>query len=1090
MTEAQYMFNLLIQQELYKQNIHLNNNNSPPTQTNTNITKCYQYNITLSDKSCEKIAGYLESDVEFIPETYDEKKVGCELVGTKTIELFKPISSNLDIGIIKSKDSLFIGGAGYNLDLIYNKYPTLNEFDVSKCNWTGDKNLIGNFYGCLSCSNQNDKDIINNKYMYMQYDIIDDKPVFDYLYYLGGKTCDSYGFNKINKSNIYNNTSISDTFKSIFNCCINAELDYIQKPKTDAEKKMDDETLEKLEWYNLINHNDCNIIGVTDDFNHKHMQHLYNQFNLFINDVMDYLDNNKSLYDLKTSFKKMFLTDDEKFYSHVIKSFLVPYLLKDYNSKKNIPQYIGSLYFGKINTDSKINKFLGEYYVPKDYNYLYMLDKEDTPAETFIFNNDNSYNSVLYAYKYDNEKNKFIQLVDLEFDQFQEREKNNYKYTNLMQDVDENNIIHTSNYNNYLNLLGNRKYNQVFNYIVTEPSVKEYYHKTQIYQAYKYKLKFNNFKYWHYNPEGRYNQCGTTKPADHKDDIITNNDTKFYTRMTTQSCGIEGYDIDGNKYTINDIYNQKGQNIKKIGSSDDAYSVIIAKDDVEDIPNSPFLKINDDVKYTYGITKCGYSYSECLTNISKDARMFCKNLNYIDNCTFFNEEKNALIQPYANGDYIAYLKYLYENMFDYKLPCVNHDIHYTDIGINITDNDEYISYNDYNKVFKNSDEYSNYFFDAIDKVVPYHISKVCSYDGKYILNSSMSNEIKNAIIDNTTLWCKTDVVDNDIYYPLKTVDYSTLTYIIDDRYLRVLYFTFNYFMNELIINIINDIIQLVYMYPNMYLANKLKGLYNENKANNKYYLSMENPFNNIAVFSDDSTIVPNNIIKTEFLKVYPNTINNNCIIDNNHKTKYNIDFNEYNINNNLDSMLKDMGLEYLNIESNKLSYPRLSIKNDTSALDLLYNSNKYYIVDHTSVDESTNTQTTTNNYITIDKWNTKGFIFQPDFKITEDKLMVSNYNYITTTTLPFILYHYWHPTGYTSKFEFKYSSLENNVTVWYKESDKNNVIREGVDYFSVDENKDNHQQVIRNIVNNTEFFKYTYPPSCLLPNNSKLSTLY
>ena len=35
-----------------------------------------------------------------------------------------------------------------------------------------------------------------------------------------------------------------------------------------------------------------------------------------------------------------------------------------------------------------------------------------------------------------------------------------------------------------------------------------------------------------------------------------------------------------------------------------------------------------------------------------------------------------------------------------------------------------------------------------------------------------------------------------------------------------------------------------------------------------------------------------------------------------------------------------------------------------------------------------------------------------------------------------------------------------------------------------------NQVIITNLVNNTEFYKYTKPPSCLMPNNSDLNYMY
>ena len=66
--------------------------------------------------------------------------------------------------------------------------------------------------------------------------------------------------------------------------------------------------------------------------------------------------------------------------------------------------------------------------------------------------------------------------------------------------------------------------------------------------------------------------------------------------------------------------------------------------------------------------------------------------------------------------------------------------------------------------------------------------------------SHFTIRIKNAIIDNNKLWCRRDSIDNDLFYPMKRIDYSTLTYVIDDRYLYILRYLFNNFLDELVIN--------------------------------------------------------------------------------------------------------------------------------------------------------------------------------------------------------------------------------------------------------------------------------------------------
>ena len=1076
MGEPKAVFNILIEQELNNHGIILNNNTSPSIKPDTKIIKCFQRNISLTDQSSSKIINYFTKntddldDIEFYNKYYNNLEDDCSKVGITKLELFKEVSNNLQIKVNKGDDYINIYGYDYDLGKIRGVSPELKEFDISKCNWENDKLISGNFKGCLSQFDKNDDDIINNKYVYSQYNIINNTPVFDYLYFLGDTT------NSLSDSYIYNNKHITDTFKCIYNCSTQTKMNFIEK------------TDKNLEWYNLINKNNCNIIGLTDELNYSHREHLYNQFNLFINDVMDYFEKNKSFDNLRDSFKKIFMTDDEKFYSHVIKSFLVPYLLKDYNTINLIPKFSGSLYFGKTDISSTSNKFVSKYYVPKPCTYT-----ENNTLKTLVFNNDNSYNSVLYAYKFDNINNMFDAIKDAEFESIKDKNSDgSYKYSNLMIDINEKDIDSTDNYVRS-GILSNRVYNQKLEYNIIEPSTDEHYNNVDIYEANKYELLFNNKKEWHYNPKGYYNRCASAYPGSHEnEDTCEVNDTKFYNKMTTQTCGVSGKDILGNKYSLDDIYNQKGQKIKKIGSSNDEYSVIIPKDDIDDIKNEALLKVGNDVKVTYKNIDCGKSFCTCLYDTSFDMRLYCKNSNHVNKCTWpVSDEHNALIQPYAIGDYVAYLRYLYKNMDDYNIPCVNKEISYNDAcnGIGVGDTSDYISYDQYKKLFKI--EYNTtYDWNAINKAEPYYLKKCCDYTGKYILNSYMTTKIKNAIIDNKTLWCKNENIDNDLFYPLKYINYSTLTYVIDDRYLYVLRYLFNYYMDELIINLINDIIQLVYENPNMYLANKLKGLYynhstdykNKDKELYEYYLSMENPFNNILLYSEDSTIVPNNFIKTEFPQVSSEGVNN-CLIDNNHKTKYKIYLDNYEVGNNLDSMFKDIGINYLNIASDKIVYPRLNIKNDTSALDLLYNPEKYYVAD-TILGEYVDTDTKD------EEWNSKGFIFKPNLYISNDLTKTNNYNLLTNTTLPFILYRYYKPDAFVPKFEFKYSSLDDNVEIWYKEDDKNNTVKLGTDYIYVKEDPNTHQKVISNMVNNTEFYNYTYPPSCLLPNNNKLNYLY
>ena len=150
----------------------------------------------------------------------------------------------------------------------------------------------------------------------------------------------------------------------------------------------------------------------------------------------------------------------------------------------------------------------------------------------------------------------------------------------------------------------------------------------------------------------------------------------------------------------------------------------------------------------------------------------------------------------------------------------------------------------------------------------------------------------------------------------------------------------------------------------------------------------------------------------------------------------------------------------------------------------LQNIKECYIVNNTRVEYDENDERS--------KWNTKGFIFKPDIYMLYDKsYQTNNYNPLNyKTTLPFILYHYWTPNGAVPKFEFEYSSLIDNVQIWYKLDDKNNVVKTGNDHIWAQKDKDTEQIIITDLVNNTEFYKYTKPPSCLMPNNSDLNYMY
>lgn len=1132
MVDPQEAFNILIEQELNKNKIELNNSDYQKPGANTKTVKCYDSNnVHLTEQSMSKAKKYFYSTIDqldkikFYYETYDsysEYGENCDIVGTIQLDLYKEVHNELQIKVNKNDKYINIYGYDYNLGNIYYKSPILNKFDISKCNWKNN-DLVDDFKGCLSQFHKNDQDIINNKYVHAEYDIINDTPVFDYLYFLGDMQTER---TSLNNSSIYNNNKISDTFKCIYNCSTQSDMNFIEKTDEDKELEKTDEykeleknhetceyltgedkelekkrkTCEHLEWYKLINKTNSNIIGFTDDLKFSHREHLYNQFNLFINDVMDYFENKKSFDNIKESFKRIFMTDDEKFYSHVIKSFLVPYLLKDYNTINMIPKFSGSLYLGKVDITGKANKFVDKYYAPKTCTYTYIDDNDNEITDTIVFNNDNSYNSVLYAYKFNSANNAFERIKDVEFSKLQDKDSNgNYIYSNLMKDVNEKSINNTANYNG-ASVYDRRTYIQKLEYNIYEPSTDEHYNSVYSYEAASCELSFNNKKEWHYNPKGYYNRCGSSHPGSHEDeDTCEVNDTKFYNKMTTQSCGVKGTTLAGESYNLDDIYYQGGQKIKIIGSNNDAYSVIIPKEDIGDVKNETLLQVGSNAEVVFGELDCKKDFDICLYGTDFDMRINCRNPNHENNCTIIHKELNALIQPYANGDYIAYLRSLYKNVDNFNLPSVNQEISYNSITIGtyydwathsdkiltigVRDNDDYISYDNYKTLF-GVGHYTDFEKEAVSKAQPYYLKNRCTYTGKYILNNSMTNEIKNAIIDNSELWCKTDSIDNDLFHPMKRIDYSTLTYVIDDRYLYILRYLFNNFLDDLVINIVNDIIQLVYDNPNMYLANKLKGLYENHKGgSNKYYLTMENPFNNILLYSEDSTIVPNYMVKTEFPKVYQEAVSN-CLIDTNHKTKYKVYPENYPKNNNIDKIFSNMGTNYLNIATDDLAYPRLSIKNDLSASNLLY-SDECYIVDNTRQKYDENSK--------YYNWNTKGFIFKPDiYMLYDDTKQTNNYNQLNckTTTLPFILYHYWTPNGAAPKFEFEYSSLIDNVEIWYKLDDDNNVVKTGTDHISAQKDPNTNQVIITNLVNNTEFYKYTKPPSCLMPNNSDLNYMY
>ena len=1123
MGDPQEIFNILIEQKLGNYGIALSDGNYQKPGADTKTVKCFQRGLDLTNQSKTKISNYFGdidkkvTEVEFYNRYYEgiTDEVKCITVGGITsLDLYKEVHNDLQVKVDKGKDNkgeyIKIYGYDYNLGNIYYKSPILKKFDISKCNWKNNDLVRDDFKGCLSKFYKNDQDIINNKYIHAEYDIINDTPVFDYLYLLGDIQMER---NYLDKSSIYNNNKISDIFKCIYNCSTQSEMNFIEKTDEDREleknhetcedkeleKNYEDEELEKkrktcehLKWYNLINKTNSNIIGFTDDLKYSHREHLYNQFNLFINDVMEYFENKKSFDNIKESFKKIFMTDDEKFYSHVIKSFLVPYLLKDYNTINMIPKFSGSLYLGKVDISKTANKFIDKYYAPNSCTYTHTDKNDNEITDTFVFNNDNSYNSVLYAYKFDSVNNMFDRIKDVEFSKLQDKDSNgNYIYSNLMKDVDEKTINNTENYIGAC-VYDKRVYKQKLEYNIYEPSTDEHQNSVDIYEAERYDIHFYYGNSWYYNPKGYYNHCCTTEPDSHDDETCKVNNTKFYTKMTTQSCGVRGKNIIGDSYKLEDIYNQGGQKIKKIGSSDKAYSLIIAKDDIEDIKKKKekedraLLKIGDEIKVTYDDIDCGDDFRTCLYGTAFDMRIYSHTADYANDCNWpCDDEKNSLIQPYANGDYIAYLRYLYKNVNNYSIPCVNKEISYNDAcdNIGVGDTSDYISYDQYKKLFRINYDMS-YDWYAMNKAEPYYLKKHCSYSGKYILNNSMTNEIKNTIINNSELWCKTDCIDSELFYPMKRIDYSTLTYVIDDRYLYILRYLFNNFIDKLVINIVNDIIQLVYDNPNMYLANKLKGLYeNHSQGSNKYYLTMENPFNNILLYSEDSTIVPNYMVKTEFPKVYQEAVSN-CLIDTNHKTRYKVYPENYPKNNNIDKIFSNMGTNYLNIATDDLAYPRLSIKNDLSASNLLY-SEECYIVDNTRQIYDENSK--------YYNWNTKGFIFKPDiYMLYDDTKQTNNYNQLDckTTTLPFILYHYWTPNGAVPKFAFEYSSLIDNVEIWYKLDDDNIVVKTGTDHISSQKDPNTNQVIITNLVNNTEFYKYTKPPSCLMPNNSDLNYMY
>ena len=176
--------------------ITLSDDNYQKPGADTKIVKCFQREIDLSDQSETKISNYFTdtvkdlTEVEFYKRKYQgiEDEVKCADVGLIKLDLYKEIRDDLKIKDDKGEDNkgkyIKFYGNDYNLGNIYYKSSTPNKFDISNYNWPID-NLVGvTFKGCSSQIYKNDDNIINNKYVHAEYDIINDTPVFDYLYFL------------------------------------------------------------------------------------------------------------------------------------------------------------------------------------------------------------------------------------------------------------------------------------------------------------------------------------------------------------------------------------------------------------------------------------------------------------------------------------------------------------------------------------------------------------------------------------------------------------------------------------------------------------------------------------------------------------------------------------------------------------------------------------------------------------------------------------------------------------------------------------------------------------------------------------------
>ena len=94
----------------------------------------------------------------------------------------------------------------------------------------------------------------------------------------------------------------------------------------------------------------------------------------------------------------------------------------------------------------------------------------------------------------------------------------------------------------------------------------------------------------------------------------------------------------------------------------------------------------------------------------------------------------------------------------------------------------------------------------------------------------------------------------------------------------------------------------------------------------------------------------------------------------------------------------------------------------------------------------------------------------------------SKSNYEPVSTIPTVTV--------TAKRKSNTVNTNNNTNNNNVKANKNNVVKTGNDQIWAQKDKDTDQIIITDLVNNTEFYKYTKPPSCLMPNNSDLNYMY